>query len=143
MIVVDTTVLVYAVGDDHPLRDPCRRLVGLIGSGEVAATTTVEVIQVLAHVRARRRGREDAAAVAADFAALLRPLAVAGEADLRLGLDVFARSEAGAFNSVLAAVAMRLRAGVVSADRHFGAIPGIVHLDPAGEDLVERIRRLR
>ena len=44
MIVLDTTVLVYSVGSDHPLRAPCRSLIEAIGDGEIAATTTVEVI---------------------------------------------------------------------------------------------------
>src|SRR5690606_10517312 len=42
VIVVDTTILVYAVGDQHPLRSPCREVIAAIGQGEVAATTTVE-----------------------------------------------------------------------------------------------------
>jgi predicted nucleic acid-binding protein len=61
MIVVDTTVLVYAIGADHPLRDPCRRLVAAVGEGRVEATTTVEALQELVHVQARRRTRGDAA----------------------------------------------------------------------------------
>ncbi len=59
MILLDTSVLVYAVGGEHPLREPCRRVVNEIGAGRLAATTTVEVIQEFAHVRARRRGRTD------------------------------------------------------------------------------------
>lgn len=31
MIVLDTTVLVYATGTEHPLREPCRRLVDRAG----------------------------------------------------------------------------------------------------------------
>ena len=55
MIVLDTTVLVYAKGIDHPLRQPCRKLIDLIADGRIEATTTVEVIQEFVHVRARRR----------------------------------------------------------------------------------------
>ena len=52
MIVLDTTVLVYATGGEHPLRAPCRRLVGLLGEGALVATTTGDVVQAYAHVRA-------------------------------------------------------------------------------------------
>ena len=45
MIVVDTTVLVYAVGADHPLREPCRAVVSGVESGRLTASTTIEVIQ--------------------------------------------------------------------------------------------------
>ena len=53
MIVLDTTALVYAVGGEHPMREPSRRLVEAIAAGRIEATTTVEVIQEFVHVRAR------------------------------------------------------------------------------------------
>lgn len=68
------------------LREPCRRLVNAIADGRIQATTTVEVIQELAHVRARRRGRQDTAAVAGDYAGLLAPLIEVAPADLDRGL---------------------------------------------------------
>lgn len=74
MIVLDTTVLVYAKGAEHPLRDPCRDLVAAIADERIAATTTAEVIQEFVHVRARRRDRSDAAALGRDYAELLSPL---------------------------------------------------------------------
>ena len=61
MIILDTTVLAYAVGEDHPLREPCRRLLAAHANGSIEATTTVEVLQEFTHVRARRRSRQDAA----------------------------------------------------------------------------------
>jgi hypothetical protein len=42
VIIVDTTVLAYAVGDEHPLREPCRRLLAAHANGTIEATTTVE-----------------------------------------------------------------------------------------------------
>ncbi len=48
MIVLDTTVLVYAKGDRHRFRDPCRELVAAAGEGRIEATTTAEVIQKFA-----------------------------------------------------------------------------------------------
>lgn len=75
MIVLDTTVLVYAKGAEHPLRDPCRDLVAAIADERIAATTTAEVIQEFVHVRARRRDRSDAAALGrVTYAELLSPL---------------------------------------------------------------------
>ena len=124
MIVFDTTVLVYAVGAEHPLRGPARRLVQAVDSGRVRATTTVEAIQELAHVRARRRGRRDAAAIARAYAALLAPLLEVGERELDAGLRLFERhDELGAFDAVLAAAALERGAdALVSADRAFGLV---------------------
>jgi predicted nucleic acid-binding protein len=132
MIVLDTTVLVYAKGADHPLRDPCRQLVEAIAEGEIEATTSVEVIQEFVHVRARRRGREDAAAMGRDYAELLSPLLAVTREHLRLGLTMFERAERlGAFDAVLAAAAAAHGAtALVSADAAFATVEEVVHVLP-------------
>ena len=118
MIVVDTTVLVYAVGSEHALREPCRDVVRAAGSGGIQATTTVEVIQEFVHVRARRRNRSDAAALGRNYLRLLSPLITPEGGDLRAALDLFeGRHGLGAFDAVLAATARRRSASaIVSAD---------------------------
>ena len=139
MILVDTSVLIYAVGAEHPLREPCRAVVAAIGAGSVAATTSFEVIQEFAHVRARRRGRRDAAQLARRYADLLAPLTTVDEADLAAGLDLFAEHERlGAFDAVLAAVVARRPhlTALVSADAAFAEVPSIVHYDPTDPRLV-------
>lgn len=141
MIVVDTTVLVYAVGAPHPLAEPCRALVELVGQRKVIATTTVEAIQEFTHVRARRKGREDAAALADRYATLFAPLLTSGEEDLRDGLDVYlAHEELGAFDAVLAATARRAGTdAIVSADRGFADLDGPTVLDPGAEGFLEAV----
>jgi uncharacterized protein len=135
VIVLDTTVLVYAVGSEHPLRDPCRDLISAIAAGKLRATTTVEVLQEFTHVRARRRGREDGARLARDYLDVLSPLLIVGEDDLREGLRLYSRGERlGAFDAVLAAAAGRSSAvGIVSADAAFAEadVPHVVP-DPPG-----------
>jgi len=130
MIVLDTTVLVYAVGGEHPFRDPCRELVDAVAAG-MAATTTVEVLQELAHVWARRRGRQDAVRLARDYLDLLAPLLVVAEDDLHDGLRLYARSERlGSFDAILAAAAGRANAtAIVSADAAF-ADADVPHVAP-------------
>lgn len=74
MIVLDTTVLVYAKGAEHPLRDPCRDLVAAIADERIAATTTAEVIQEFVHVRPPARPQRRRRAGPCDYAELLSPL---------------------------------------------------------------------
>jgi predicted nucleic acid-binding protein len=134
MILLDTTVLVYAVGAEHPLREPCRTLIAAIGDARIPATTTVEVLQEFTHVRARRCGRDDAAGLTSQFAALLSPLVTVNGADLAAGLDLYRAHDAlGAFDAVLASVAMRRDGmqGLVSADRAFATVGGLTHYNPA------------
>jgi uncharacterized protein len=132
VIVLDTTVLVYAVGTDHPLREPCQELIRAIAGGTILATTTIEVIQEFTHVRARRRGRKDAADLARDYIELLSPLLIVEETDLREGLRLFEQGTAfGSFDAVLAAAAHAAGAeALVSADAGFSAIAAISHVIP-------------
>lgn len=139
MIVLDTTVLVYAKGADHPLRSPARDLVKAIAEQQIEATTTPEVIQEFAHVRARRRGREDAADLGRDYAELLSPLISVEAVHLERGLRIFASPEApGAFDSVLAAVAMEAGAELVSADDSFRSVRGL-QLVPLDAPAIDRL----
>ena len=132
MIVLDTTVLAYAVGDEHPLRNPCRRLLAAHADGRLEATTTVEVIQEFAHVRARRQTRSDAVDVARQYAAAFSLLVTTPD-DLDQGLALFEKHPAlGAFDAVLAAVALHRGAlALVSADRAFALVVGLPWVDPS------------
>lgn len=141
MIVVDTTVLVYAVGGDHPLAGPCRDLVRRVGDDRLRATTTAEVLQEFAHVRARRRGRADAVDLTRRYHTLFAPLVVVEAEDLDAGLEVFLQHEGlGCFDAVLAAVARRCgAAALVTADRAFAFVPVLRVLDPASPDFLEAL----
>lgn len=132
MIVLDTTVLVYAAGTEHPYRQPCRALVEAVDAGTIRATTTVEVIQEFAHVRSRRRDRADARRLAEDFTDLLSPLLTVSERDLREGLERWERAgDIGAFDAVLAAAARAAGASaLVSSDRAFATVQGLAHVLP-------------
>jgi predicted nucleic acid-binding protein len=132
VILLDTTVLVYAKGQDHPLRDPCRGLIEAVADRRVEATTTVEVIQEFMHVRARRRDRADAASLGRDYAELLSPLISPTVDDLNAGLSLFERTETlGAFDAVLAVCAARAGlTAIVSADGGFARLAEIEHIVP-------------
>lgn len=127
MIVVDTTVLVYAVGADHAHREPSRALVEAVEQGRLRATTTLEVIQEFAHVRARRRGRQDAVRHARAYADVFAPLLLPVREDLDSGLALFRQhGRLGAFDALLAAAAIRAGAeALVSADRAFAGVGGV------------------
>jgi predicted nucleic acid-binding protein len=88
MIILDTTVLVYAVGEEHPLREPCRRFLAAHASATIEATTTIEVLREFVHIRARRRTREDAAELTRSYVAAFDPIATT-LADLDAGLSLF------------------------------------------------------
>lgn len=137
MIVLDTTVLVYATGADHALREPCRRLVEAVADGMLQATTTVEVIQEFVHVRGRRGTRAEASELGSAYADLLAPLLSVTVDDLLGGLRLYRDSDRlGSFDAVLAAATLAVHAdALVSADAAFGELPGLVHLVPDDESV--------
>ena len=136
MIVLDTTVLVYAVGADHPLREPCLRL--LAGAPSRRLTTTAGVIQEFVHVRQRRRSRDDAVALGRSYLDLLSPLLDVPGAAVSDALDLMVEQPAlGAFDAVLAAAATRAGcAALVTADKAFAGLRGcpVVVPDDSGVD---------
>lgn len=132
MILLDTTILVHAIGEQHPLAGPCNELMGAVALGDAAATTTIGVLQQFAHVRARRHGRADASAMAHRFGGLLGPLATAGDAELGPARALYREVPGlGAYDAVLAAVALANRMPLASADRAFAAVPGLRVHDPS------------
>ena len=139
MIVLDTTVLVYAKGADHPLRGPARAVVEAVRDGRVIATTTAEVIQEFAHVRGRRRPRTDAADLARDYTDLLRPLLQVTEDELLAGLSMFEQHAAlGAFDAALAAASLATpEPTLVSADTGFTQVPGLRFVDLSSPELYD------
>lgn len=122
-MVIDTGVLVYAVGGDHPLAAPAQALMEAIRARRVRATTTVEVLQEFAHIRAKRRPRRDAVVLAEAFADALSPLLSTDEGDLARGLRLFEETRLGAFDAVLAGTVIGREAdGLVSADAVFAEV---------------------
>lgn len=142
MIVLDTTVLVYAAGVEHPLREPCRALIEAVQDGVIDATTTVEVIQELVHVRGRRGPRAEAARLGTAYVDLLSPLLVVDAGQLQAGLRMYAQgSRLGAFDAVLAAAALAAQAdALVSADQAFQEVPGLRHVVPDDVGVTELLR---
>lgn len=142
MIVLDTTVLVYAVGEEHPLRGPCRWLLDGVLAGQISATTTPEVIQEFVDVHGRRRPRSRAARLGRAYAIGLAPLLTTEPDDLERGLRLYVdHPKLSAFDSVLAATAIRFDPDAfVSADRAFGAVRSLRYVDPSVADLPRLIR---
>lgn len=57
MKLIDTNIILYSLSREHPLKEPCRRLIARITSGEVAANIDVEVLQEVLYVYTHRNER--------------------------------------------------------------------------------------
>jgi uncharacterized protein len=134
VILLDTTCLVYAVGDDHERQASARALMDAALRGTITARTTSQVIMEFAHVRGRRRDRRDAASLARDFSDLLGPLEPTTALDVSTALTLWQDNpEIGSFDALLLAVAVRIGAeAVVSEDAGLARV-GIVPVVSAAE----------
>lgn len=130
-VLLDTAVFLHAVGDEHPLRDPCRSLVGALRDGAVAGEASVELVHEYAHVRLRRSG--DRARAAAEAQAIRHLVSVhpVEVDDLDRALRLFADHPVGGRDAVHAATALNRGIDVVvSPDRGFDHVPGLERLPP-------------
>ncbi|MSW42249.1 MAG: PIN domain-containing protein [Actinobacteria bacterium] len=130
MLIIDTTVLAYAVGGEHDLRGGARDFLRGVAEGRIRASTTPEVIQEFAHVRSRRTTRADAASQALDFATMLSPLITTSQDDIERGLGLWEHQmPLGSFDAILIAAAERVGASaVVSSDKGFADQHLLPHL---------------
>lgn len=121
-MILDTNVLVYAVGGEHPLREPARRLITAIRDGAVLATTSVLVLQEFTYVYARRRGAANATALARSYVDLLEPLLSVEQIDLMTALRLIEQYDLRPSDALLGAAAVHTSQLLVTADRAFAGV---------------------
>lgn len=131
---LDATVPAYALGGEHPARDPARRLIREAAEGRIVLQASVEMVQELLHHRMRR----------VDAAVAVRQARAVGEmcilhsfdtATLSRALDLVAEAGVRGRDAVHAATAlMHGVPQVLSTDPDFDRIPGITRVPPSAFD---------
>ena len=137
----DTAVFVYAVGQDHPYRDPCRRIVAAARDGLVAGEASVELVHELAHVLTRRGGDRTGALRLAGAAAELARLPEFSPNDLPLVMALLGdHPTLDVRDAVFAATALNRGVSLIlSPDRAYDQVPGLERLDPSLPDALQRL----
>ena len=133
---LDTAVVLYARGRDHPYQGACRRLIELARDGVILPDASVELVQEYIHVLLRRgQPAEAVAASARDVASLCRLLPF-DEAVVDRALQLIEQDLGlGGRDAVHAATALTHDITlVVSPDRAFESVPGLQRLDPTSAE---------
>jgi len=129
-VFVDPSVLLLAVGAEHPWRESCRAVLGAAAAGEVRLHLSVEGGQEFLFHRLRRVERQQAV----DQFGLLDRLAVWHHFDveiLRQSAELVRHGHARSRDAVHAATAISAGfSSIVSCDPDFDGIPGLKRLDP-------------
>lgn len=130
---VDTAVIMLAAGGDHPLRDPCRRIIDGISDRSIDGVTSAEVIQEIFH-RFLSIGRpEQGATLAERTQDLMAPVLPITHALMRRVPLLAARYPTLAARD-LVHVATCLHEGIgeiLTPDRGFDQVVEIRRIDPA------------
>jgi hypothetical protein len=131
----DTSIFVYALGADHSYRDPCREIVRRAAAGDLQGEGSADLLQELAHQRARRTGDPEGAARAARDVAKLAWWHPVELNDVQRGIDLFeTHPDLDSRDAVFAALALnRGIDAILATDRAFDAIAGLERIDPADE----------
>jgi len=130
---VDTAVLMYAAGGEHPLRAPFQRILERVEEGELDAVISVEVVQEVVHRYLAIR-RPDLAVTGATAAMdLFAPVLPITHFVMRRVPDL-ARAYPRLASRDLIHVAVCQHEGIaeiISPDRGFDSVAGLRRIDPA------------
>lgn len=131
-VVIDSAIVIYALGIDGPQRSACQRFLSGIEDGRFRAYASVEMIQEVVHHRLRRTGdRAKSARQGREIAAACTLLPFDREV-LDLSLDLVERiPTVRGRDAVHAATAIAYGIErIASIDRAFDEIPSITRIDP-------------
>jgi predicted nucleic acid-binding protein len=134
----DTSIFIYALGAEHPYKEPCREIVRKAAVGDLQGEASGDLLQELLHQRFRRTGDRRGAAEAARNAAKLAWWHPVEPNDVQRGIDLFeAHPDLNARDAVFAALAInRGIDAILTTDRAFDGVDGLERIDPADEQAI-------
>ena len=134
---LDANVPIYAGGTEHPYREPCARILAIVAAHPRAFMTDVEVLREVIHRSIALRRWDHGRNVLREFVDLMsgriEPFSVE---DVQVAAALADQHPGLSARDLLHAAVMR-RLGVeriISADRDFDRLPGIIRLDPSAVD---------
>jgi hypothetical protein len=130
---IDSSVIMYAGGDEHPLRAPCVRIMDEVRQRMVDATTSAEVVQEILHRFVAVRRHELGVAMARSTLEMFTPVLPITHRVMDRMPDLVERYPALAARD-LVHVATCLEEGIgeiVSTDRGFDTVVEVSRIDPA------------
>lgn len=134
----DTSIFVYALGGEHPYREPCREIVSKARAGDLQGEASADLLQELLNQRLRRTGDRHSAAKATRHVSRLVWWHSVEPTDVQRGIDLFeSHKSLGARDAVFAALAInRGIDAILATDRAFEEVDGLERIDPADERAV-------
>ena len=129
---IDANIPMYAVGREHPLREPCRLVLQRIVDGDLAACTDSEVHQEMLYRYWSLDQLARGIALSSNFHGVVDMVLPATSTDIATARELGGKYSQMAPRDWLH-LAVMLNNGIteiISADRHFDDVEGITRIDP-------------
>jgi predicted nucleic acid-binding protein len=124
----------YAAGQPHPYQAACVWILTQIAEGELAAAIDAEIIQEILYRYGALQRWDIAVAMATNLLRLVSPVYPITSAEVQLAVELFEQYAPHSVNARdLIHVAVMQHNGlsqIISTDKHFDQIEGIIRLDP-------------
>lgn len=131
---LDVNVPMYAAGRPHPYREPCAWVMAEVAEARLAVAIDTETIQEILYRYGELQQWETGEMLATSLLDLVPTVYPVSQEDARLAVDLFRRyAPQGIKARDLIHAAVMANQGltrIISTDRHFDQIAGIVRLDP-------------
>lgn len=131
-VFVDTSVIMYAAGREHPMRDACVRIMQAIDQRTIEATTSTEVVQEVLHRFLSINRPDIARSLASSTLDTFAPVLPITHALMRRVPDLAARYPSLAARDLIH-VATCIHEGIseiISTDRGFDAVQEVRRIPP-------------
>ncbi len=132
-VFIDTAVVMYAVGSDHPLKPACAEILRRVASGAMHGVTSAEVIQEIVHRFVHAGRAQHAAEVAGHALSVFSPVIPVSHSVVERLPGLLARYPGLAARDLLhVATCLEERiVTIVTPDREFDAVAELIRADPA------------
>ena len=131
---LDANVMMYALGKDHPYREPCRRILDLVRKEELRLVTSVEVLHELLH-RYRSLGLPAyASTVYRSTCDLCAEIFAIEARAMERAHDLLEKDAGLSVRDALhvATAGIHGISEILTTDRHFDGFPEVTRVDPIG-----------
>lgn len=133
-VFLDVNVPMYAAGKDHPYKAPCAWLMGEIAEGRLEAAIDTEIIQEMLYRYGALQLWDIGVTITKNLLEIMPIVYPVTPDDVRIAIELFRQyAPRGVTARDLLHVAVMQNNGlstVVSTDKHFDQIEGLIRLDP-------------
>ena len=132
MKLLDTNVVIYAIGKAHPYKGPCEKIMERAAKSPGEFTIDSEMLQEILHIFWLRQQREKGIEVVESLLQMFPDVIPVGATEIYRAMRIFGQhSHLSARDAIHAAVVSEHRLdGIVSADRAFDGVAGVTRYDP-------------